>query len=84
MSYKIYIDNVEKESDEWNWIYISDDKDYDKRYQIGENFEERMNDDIAVSKLGRPNGCLFNKSWVLAVLLIRQGYVSVGGVIITS
>ena len=34
--------------------------------------------------VNRPNGRLSNQSWVLAVLLRRQCYVSVGGVRITS
>ena len=48
---KIYIDNVDKESDEKMWIDISYDKDYDERCQIGENGEDRLTDDIEVLKL---------------------------------
>ena len=49
---KIYIDNFDKESDEINWIDISDDKESDERYHIGENDEERVTDDIEVLKPG--------------------------------
>ena len=34
--------------------------------------------------VNRPNGGLSNRSWVLAALLQRQGYVIVGGVRIAS
>ena len=33
------IDNIEKEYDERNWMDISDDKESDEIYQIGENDE---------------------------------------------
>ena len=46
-----YIDNVEKEYDERNWIDMSDEKDSDERYQMGENDEEIVTDDIEVLKL---------------------------------
>ena len=46
-----YIDNVEKEYDERNWIDKSDEKDSDERYQMGENDEEIVTDDIEVLKL---------------------------------
>ena len=48
---KIYIENDYKEYDESNQIDISDDKEYDKRDNIGENGEDRLTDDIEVLKL---------------------------------
>ena len=39
-------DNIEKESDEINWMDMSDKKDSDERYQIDKNYEERVTNDI--------------------------------------
>ena len=41
-----YIDNIDKESKEINWIDMSDDKESDERCQIGENYENRLTDNI--------------------------------------
>ena len=51
LSSKRYIDNVEKELDERNWMDMIDDKESDERYQIGENDKEIVADDIEVLKL---------------------------------
>ena len=45
------IDDIDKESDEKNWIDIIDDKESDERDQISKNDEERVTDDIEVFKL---------------------------------
>ena len=47
------MDNIETEYDGRNWMDTSDDKVSDKRDQISKNDEERVNDDIEVSKLGK-------------------------------
>ena len=47
------IDNIEKEYDERNRMDMSDDKECDEIYQIGENDEEMVTDDIEVLKLGK-------------------------------
>ena len=45
-------DNIEKESDEINWMDMSDKKDSDERYQIDKNYEERVTNNIELLKLG--------------------------------
>ena len=45
-------ENLEKLSDERNCMDMSDDKDSDEIYQIDKNYEERVTNDIEVSKLG--------------------------------
>ena len=47
------IDNIEKESDEGNQMDMSDDKDYDERYQIDKDDEEIVTHDIEVLKQGK-------------------------------
>ena len=47
---KRYIYNIEKESDLRNWIYMIDEKESDEIVQIGENDEDKLNDDIEVLK----------------------------------
>ena len=47
------IDSIEKESNERNWMDMSDDKDSDERYQISKKYEEKLTDDIEVLKLGK-------------------------------
>ena len=39
------INNIDKQSDGINQINIIDDKEYDERYQIGENKKETLNTD---------------------------------------
>ena len=46
------IDNIEKESDKMNWMYMIDEKKYDERDQIGENDEYILTNDIDSLKLG--------------------------------
>ena len=53
MSSQKYIDNIDKDYDESNWMYMSDDKDSDERYQISKNNEEKVSDVIEVLKLGK-------------------------------
>ena len=50
LSSKRYIYNIEKESDLRNWIYMIDEKESDEIVQIGENDEDKLNDDIEVLK----------------------------------
>ena len=50
LSSKRYIYNIEKESDLRNWIYMIDEKESDEIVQIGENYEDILNDDIEVLK----------------------------------
>ena len=45
------IDNIDKEYNEINWIDMIDDNKYQERTKIGENDEDRPNDDINVFKL---------------------------------
>ena len=52
MSSKKNDENLEKLSDERNCMDMSDDKDSDEIYQIDKNYEERVTNDIEVSKLG--------------------------------
>ena len=47
------IDNVQKESDENNWMDMSDDKKYDKRDQTSTNDEIIVADVIEVLKQGK-------------------------------
>ena len=46
LSSKRHIYNVDKGYDERNWIYMGEEKESDKRYQIGKNYEGRLTDDI--------------------------------------
>ena len=46
LSSKIYIDNIDKEYYERNWIDIFDERESDERDQIDENDEDRLTDDI--------------------------------------
>ena len=53
LSFHKNIGNIEKESDERNCMDMSDDKDYNERDQISKNYEEKVNSDIEVFKLGK-------------------------------
>ena len=45
------VDNLEKEYDERNRVYMRDGKESDERDQISKNYEERVTDDIEVLKM---------------------------------
>ena len=53
LSSKIYIDNIDTEYDERNWIDMIDNKETGERDHIGENDEERLTDDIDLLKMGK-------------------------------
>ena len=47
------MDYLEKKSDESKQIYISDDKEFDKRDQKSKNYDEKVTENIKVLKLGK-------------------------------
>ena len=50
---KKHYDNIQKESDEIYWMFMSDDKESNERDWIDKNDEERVTNDIWVLKLGK-------------------------------